>query len=380
MVTRPYRSSPTPRRALPALIALTLIILAAGIALRGLVWPKNPFAESDIQLTENYRLAGAHEGDLVIFARSILLTEGSRVEGKASLVGESVTAQGVVEGDVTLAGDTVLVGENAHVTGDLTAFGSVVTLAGRVDGDVHLNAQKVHLLASAQVTGTLTACAAQIEDQRSDATALAPCADAHDYGPFNALIALRSGGGLSAGTGGLFSTELFVLIGAPLLAGISALAVALFPRQMSRLEEAVRLRPRSLAGAGAALFGLLMGLLALMIILLALMPGLGLILMSLCVFGAAVFALLMAAAFATVSLAVGDWTLRRLAPAGATPLVTAVVGGLLVALFLGLVSLLPFGFLLAAALGAVISTAGIGAAVVTRFGTRSLRRSIFVQG
>ena len=154
----------------------------------------------------------------------------------------------------------------------------------------------------------------------------------------------------------------------------------MFPRQISHIEEAIRTRPRNLVSAGLATFLLLIGLSAALVLALALLPPLGLVLLPLYALLGLGLLVLTIAGLVTLSLVIGDWLVKRAARAPAPPLIAAAVGSLAMAIVLTVLALLPFGLIISLLSIAAVSSLGVGAALLTRMGTRPLRRSYFVQG
>jgi hypothetical protein len=163
------------------------------------------------------------------------------------------------------------------------------------------------------------------------------------------------------------------------LTGVSALAVAAFPRQISYIEEAILTMPRRVGQAGLLAVLLVIGVTAGVVLLLGVVPPLGLI--TLPVFGLAALVLLgmTVSGWITVALIVGNWLLRRMSR-GLPPLITVAIGSIVLFAIWHMLALLPFGVLIVLAAMAVLGTVGLGAVVATRLGTRPVRRRYFVQG
>jgi cytoskeletal protein CcmA (bactofilin family) len=361
-------------------IIFALIIL--GIIARQWVTAQEVSFGEGIKLNSDYRLDGTYEGDLAVFAGDITLAQESQVTGDASLIGGTISVNGSVDGDLTAVGDHVTLAPSSHVSGDLSLTAQEITLGGQVDGDASVSGERVTILPGARIAGDITPCAETVNDQRVDAAALQSCNVSQWFAPFQALIALRSRASTldlmhwSASGSALLTLAFTALV----LTGISTLAVTLFPRQISRIEEAIRTKPRGLGGAGFAVFALCFGVSAALVLALALLPPVGLLLLPVYLLVGLALLALVAAGLITLSLVIGDWLVRRLARAAAPPLVTVVVGSLALSALLTLVALLPFGYVIGLATVLALSSVGVGAALFTRLGTRPLRRSYFVQG
>jgi hypothetical protein len=235
----------------------------------------------------------------------------------------------------------------------------------RLGGDVRVSGEQLTVRQGAGVAGSLINCAAETQDYRLDSLEAVPCPASGEFAPFQRLIELRDlASGLPAAPPIVESEAVAValLLSGLGLVGFSTLVVAVFPLQISRIEDAIRARPRSLSGAGFAVFLLVIGLLAALIVALAALPPVGLLLIPVYLVAGLVFGGMFIAGLVTLALVFGEWLLRRLSRAGAPPLVMTAVGSMVLALGLWLVSLLPYGLVIAVlALVVVGSVAGGGA-------------------
>jgi hypothetical protein len=75
-------------------------------------------------------------GNLVVFGGSATLEEGSRVTGSIAVMGGSLDVNGEVNGSINIIGGSVFLGDTAHVRGDIVTVGGSVTRqpGARVDG------------------------------------------------------------------------------------------------------------------------------------------------------------------------------------------------------------------------------------------------------
>ena len=229
-----------------------------------------------ILVTDHYELTGTLDQSLVVAADTAALTESARVFGDAALVGRSaVTVDGQVQGDLTALGDTFTLGSAAQISGALSFMGQHATVNGTVEGDLTLVAEQITLGPQARISGRIAACGGQVDDQRVDAAALSACSQSDLMPRFEALQSLADvgAGGFSSGGALASFSSAFVL------AGLTALLAAAFPRRVRLAMEAVQAAPGYLTGAGClTLFGLAgFGLLALLV--LAFVPPLGLLLL-----------------------------------------------------------------------------------------------------
>ncbi len=261
------------------------------------------------------------------------MDDSSRVIGSAALVGDTIRVSGQVGGDLTALGSTLLIDPTTHVAGQASLVGTNVTLSGQIDGELYVSGETLTILPDTQVNGTLNACVKSIKDGRQNPAELS--CNHENFAPFTALIALRNSAVRdTAGTMIQISPAsalVLAIFGTVILAGTSALAVTLFPRQISHIEEALRARPRGFGGVGIAVYALMIGLFLVMIFVLAVVPPLGLLLIPLFLIFGLLLGILSLAGLITLALMLGDWVLRRRAARpGTPPLIAALVGSVII--------------------------------------------------
>lgn len=359
------------------LLAVVLLILSFGAR----QWVSGQVASLPLalHLDSDYTLTDTYSDDLIVVGENITLAPESRVLGDTSLIGNSITIEGAVEGDLTLVGDTLTLTENSHINSDASLMGSTITLGGLIEGDVRVTGETLNILPGTRISGELISCAETVANTGD--VALVACNEAQKFAPFEALVSLRNGTPqLEAAHFSASSSLLVLLLGSLALTGFSTLAVTVFPRQISHIEEAMRTRPRSLVGAGFATFLLIFGLGAALVFVLAVIPAIGLLILPIYALLGIALAILVIAGMVTLSMVLGDWLVRRLMRAVAPPLITAAVGSLVLSSVLSVMALLPFGFLISLTLVGAVSSVGVGASLLTRLGTRPLHRSYFIQG
>ncbi len=358
--------------------AAILVVLGLALGLRAQV-TQRVMPDNNVILQPSYLLSGAHDADLVVLGSSVGLSAGSDVSGNAALVGEFLTISGTIDGSLTAIGDTITLEPMAHVRGDVNLMGDSLIVAGRIDGNLVVNGGSLILHPSAQIAGTISTCVGAVDNPLN----LAIGCTSPSSEPFAWLIALRNSALpealLTVGTPSLGALAL-AAFGALGLVGTSVLAVTFFPRQISHIEEALRTRPRSFAGVGIASYALAVGLFFALTFLLALFPPLGLLLVPIFLLFGLALLLLALSGLITLSVILGDWLLRRSSRVPQPPLVAALAGSCALSLAFGALSLLPFGLVISAALLCLVSSAGLGASMYTRVGTRPAGRTYFVQG
>ncbi len=363
--------------------AAVIVVLVLTTLARQIVAGRDVVDENNIIAQEDYRLNDTHSGDLVVFGSNINLAETSHVTGSAAFVGDTVRASGQIGGDLTAVGSTLLIDPSAHIAGQASLVGKNITLGGQIDGDLYVSGETLTILPDTQINGTLNACFQSIKDGRANPGDLS--CNHENFAPFTALIALRNSA-VRDTAGAMIqlspvSALVLAVFGTVLLAGASMLAVTLFPRQISHIEEALRARPRGFGGVGIAVYVLGIGLFLVLIFALAVVPPLGLLLIPLFLIVGLLLGILSLAGLITLALMLGDRVLRRRsARMGTPPLIAALVGSVIISVLLAGIALLPFGFVLSFLALNVLNVGGLGAALFTRAGTRPLRRSYFVTG
>lgn len=366
------------------LIIIAFIIglfVLAGLARPRLSPPPMP-AQGSVQFSDYYRLDETWTDSLFVAAKTIDLGENSRVDGDVALVGDDITINGAIDGDVAITGDSLTLGPNAQISGDMIVVGGNIVFSAnsRVDGDVAVSGKQLTIDPAAQVNGELSACVDRVSDGRVSSITPVACSDPAAGSALQFINAVASRWPVFATTNwatvGLASSALLSLI----LAGLGTLGVMVFPRHISHIEEAIRTRPRNLVVTGLMTFLAIIGFGAGFIVLLAVIPPLGVLLIPVLLILAVVFLGVTLAGLITLSIVFGEWLLSRRTTASWPPVVTAIVGSVVLSILLHLPVLVPYGGLISLAVVALLSAVAIGAALSTRLGTRPVRRSYFVQG
>jgi hypothetical protein len=337
------------------LLGLTLLV---ALARRG----ELPTTPDPVSLNaDGFRVGGEQEDLVQIGASPITLLPDTVVAGDAALIalgGQPVVVDGSVAGDLTIIGGDVTLNPKSVVSGDAFIIGGQISLLGQIDGDVSLSGDRLMVGEGAVISGVIDSCDIR-EVSAPAALETSTCAPIEAFSPaFSFLGALVSG---------------------VLFAGISTLAVIIFPRQIAQMEDAMRRRPLRLTGAGVALGALAIGITAAIALVTTALPLLGLVgvpLFLLMTLGLGVMTL-----FGGVPIYIlfGDWLLARLR-VQAPPLVAVLVGAVSITLVLALLSTIPVVMWFAAILWLLLVALSLGTAFDTRLGTRNRQRSYFVQG
>ncbi len=334
---------------------------------------------------QSYSLNTTVSDDVVAFAERIRLERSSIIDGDAALVGSSVDIFGTINGDLAVMSERVHIHPGAAITGDATLLVSGVVLDGRVDGVVNVRGESLEIMPGAQLDADVFACAANIDDNRDDARRVRPCSQSPEIEDFSPEIDwenadIRLPVGLSLGSPQSPLTALVLsLLGSLAFSGLAILAVVIFPRQISHIEEAILLNAPRLGGIGLLLFLFAIGVSFAVFVVLAVLPPLGLIVVPLYLLAGLIFFGMILAGWITVTLLCGQLLLRRI-NLKLPPLLMAVAGNFALVIIWHVLMLIPFTRPLAVLLLLALLAVGVGATALTRLGTKPLHRSYLVQG
>ncbi|MGD2176422.1 MAG: polymer-forming cytoskeletal protein [Anaerolineae bacterium] len=125
-----------------------ILVWLAAVLLGGLLLPAMPAAAGSappddgvVIFNEDYTLAEdeALDGDLVVFSGDATLESGSRINGNAVVWNGSADVNGVVEGNLVISNGGIQLREDAHVQGDVVCSWNCDIereVGARVDGDI----------------------------------------------------------------------------------------------------------------------------------------------------------------------------------------------------------------------------------------------------
>src|SRR5579871_4986093 len=110
--------------------AVAAVLVLAALAHHAVTQRETP--DRNVIVDANYQLTGTHDDNLVVAGSNVILTQGSSVNGDASLVGDTIRVNGQVNGDLTALGKNLFLDPNAQINGDARFMGTNVTIAGSV--------------------------------------------------------------------------------------------------------------------------------------------------------------------------------------------------------------------------------------------------------
>lgn len=307
-----------------AVLLLFVLLVALALPTRALAAPVSQRLLDKVVFGENYTLQEGEtlSGDLIVFGGNVTMEKGAHVEGNVVVMGGNLTAEGVVEGDLLIVGGSVKLAETSLVEGNVTAMG------GWVDKRP-----------GAEVRGEITT-----QNQRSDIGV----SFGNEWTMPGAMV--------------VFSPvwdALWMLFSTFVMAALAILVVMVLPAHTERVARTAFSQPIVSGGMG------LLTLVATPFVLLMMVITLLLIIAT----PLAVAALLATMVFGWVAL--GLEVGKRLAATLKSDWHPALAAGLgtfaITFVAMGVDKLVPcIGF----ALGLLVASVGLGAVVLTRFGTR----------
>jgi len=308
-----------------------LLALVALVALPGVAYASSDAlpALDEVVFGHDYTLPSgrAIDGDLVVLGGNLTMEQGSRVTGQVAVIGGDATISGHVQGDLVVVGGAAYLQPSSIVDGDLVVpTGGIVAEPG------------------SQVLGN------QVSDFNF------PWGEEWNRNPGRITTVpnevMRTGG---RGWGGDFVWLVFRSVG---MATVALLLVLFMQPYMKRVADTLTAQPPLAAGVGllsivaAGAATVMLAVTLLLIPVAALIP----------------FVLVVAWGFGWISL--GLEVGRRLSQgfqAVWSPALQAALGTFTLTFAIGVVSWIPcLGWIL----GVVVGLAGLGAVVLTRFGSQ----------
>ena len=261
--------------------------------------------------------------DVVVLGGALDVRAGGRIDGDVTVFGGNSSVDGRIDGNLAMVGGNLTLGSEAVVDGDLVTFGGNVT----------------------QDEGAV------IRGERIQGSWFNISRPTTPVSPLVPRLYLPSGWNNFENW---FSGLVSVVMSAAALIALGLLLFYLLPRQMAVIEQTVRSAPAASLGVGLLTLIVLPIILALLVIICIGIP-------------VAVLVALMAVAagicgWIVVGTMLGRWMLAAL-KARAAPALDVVAG-------VGTLSLLSAVPCAGWLLSLVVVTAGLGAVVLTRFGTR----------
>lgn len=301
------------------------------------------------------------KGDLLLVNSTGVLEEGSIVNGDVVVIGGTIHIYGNVKGNLLIFGGETTTEESSTINSDVSLTGGSLLVGGNILGDISSIGGVISFSDTAVVKGNITSFAGSIDrtnladlQGRIIGTATDRLWQEDDPSslPVNIFTDLESTLKIPF--------KIFLIL---LWSGLGALMVLIFPNALQRVSKAIIDQP--LACTGIGLFTIIIGVAASLTILL---------LPIICLFSPIFISVLIFGKIG-LGLAVG----KKIEPSFSSPISPAIIAGigiLLIELVSLLLDLIPCVGWIG---GFVLSIIGIGAAVVTVFGTRPYPRMVFTQ-
>jgi hypothetical protein len=310
------------KRFLVVLLSITavLLLLPARPAHAAPLQEDEVIFGDSLTLVEGERI----DGDLVIIGGELTMRVDSRVDGSVTVVGGPADVNGRIDGDLVVVGATIDLGENARVDGDVVSIGGRVEKApGAQTGDVVQGLDLENIRAWRDIRLPFTS---------------------PDVG-FRPRSVIWS--------------TITTLGGSFLLALLGMVIVALWPSQTNEVGRTIVSAPVPSTGLGCLIYPLALSLALFILITICLAPFVPVV----------VLLLIVAILFGWIALGslFGRWLARALGWHTASPVAATGLGVFALSILGAIVGAIPC---LGSLLVLFISSAGLGAVVLSRFGTQ----------
>ena len=328
---------------------LWLFVLLAALLLVpvSVAYAQGPDTGGKVLFSGSYTLASGDvmKGDLIVFGGDAVVEMDATVEGNVVVFGGTADVDGHVEGDATVIGGQLKLGPHAVVEGNAVSIGGSLERhpSAEVEGDI------VQGLGIDREDGGITIPGIPQLSFPFDET---PQIDVQPPQP-------RLGGWLA----GFFLSGLSAVAWAAILAALGVLMVIFLPRHTERVRETAASNP--LLSFGVGLLAIILGipvivLLAITICLIPLALALGLALTIAWFFG-----------WLALGWLIGERLLKALKVSQPNPVLEAVVGIVILTLIWRAPLIIPcLGFLVSSVLWLIVGSIGLGAVILTRFGSQ----------
>ena len=270
--------------------------------------------------------------------------------GMVVLDGEHTFSQGErVEGILLLLDGEVVVAEGAAISEAVYIINGRITIAGQVSGDVSVIGGELDLAPGAMIGGDLNIGGGTVER--------APSATVRGQVNYGSGIEIPIELERERQPPG--DAILQSLVSGLLLGVLAWLGARFLPRPIARVSETTLRYP--LVSGSLGLLAAVVGLVLLV------MMAFTIVLIPVTILGLLLALFIVVYAWIAYGSALGRWLARRL-PWSLSPPLSAFIGALLFMLATGILELIP---VVGPTLSLLISVAGVGAVLLSRFGTRS---------
>lgn len=328
---------------------------------------QGPFTGGRFVVGENFTLKSGEsiDGDLVVFGGSVTLESGSTVDGNVAVFGGSAVVDGTVNGDLAAMGGSVTV--NGTIDGDVAAFGGSVKVneGATVGGDMVSFGGSSSIAEGATVQGRIK----DGEFGHGDAVPpVPPVAPVMPAAPSFEFDHGDGGSSIFGWIGRIISDIVWTIALLITLSLISWLVAAFMPEQMMSVRRTLIESTAASFGVGliTILVSVVMGIVLLITICLAFVPIIGWIFLAI----ASLFG------WIVIGQILGERLLAASGRQDSSFIFSSVVGVIVLTLLTNMpvVGQIPcLGWVLGfvgGVVGMLLSLAGLGAVLLTRFGFR----------
>jgi Polymer-forming cytoskeletal len=348
-------------------VVLGVMALGAGVRQALLANPTITIDENTVYSAEPITVTDTRDDIVLMSQQGITLSSDSHITGHATLISFSdaaVTIDGRIDGDVIIFASNVVLGPNSDLRGKLDLVGGNVVLQGSATGRVQANVATLNIAETATFSGEVTMCApteTQINDQRDVPLELAPCPE------INTDAFVRD-------------SLIFSAITSVVMLGLSALAVASYPRRIAIIEDVIQRKRWRSFFVGLAIWALVIGGAVLVMVGFAIVEPLGIVLLFAYLLLLLIVFIMGCAGWITLSMMFGAWLTSRFSGQPIPPMVVAFFGTVILSLVFTISSFIPYLDIVFTVVWFAMSALGMGATYLMWFGRRSQRRNYFVQG
>ncbi len=298
---------------------------------------------------DNYTLANGEtlDGSLTVMGGNVTLEEGSTVTKDVAVIGGNVSASGAIQGDLVVIGGNVSLKSGAVVEGDVNSIGGNLNR----DPGSTIKGEVLHGLQFNGADNANIPWSSFLPFLRLRAPEITQTPSLPRENPGSWLLAY-------------FLHGLSAIAWAALMAVIGVLVAVLLPQHAGRVSTTVHESPLVSFGTGCLTWALGIPILILLAITICLLP-LSLI-VSLLLVVAGLFG------WVAVGWVIGKKALEALRSDNPTPILEVVVGVVLLTLLWQMPRVIPcIGWLFSLGVGVLAGSIGLGAVLLTRFGTRA---------
>ncbi len=301
-----------------------------------------------------------HDGDVVLFGQNYTLGEGETLNGSLAVFGGNIEIEedAEVNGSAAIFGGNFSIAEGTAINGDIAVFGGNLSISGEIEGDIVIFGGQALLEEDAIVNGDIATFGGQVTQEpgaevTGDITENAPpSVDVPETPDVPAAPEINVNVNPFWNAVGKFGQALVI-------AAIGMLLTLFLQPQLDRAANTIVRQPLVAGGYGLLAFIVLPVVLLVMTITIILIPVVAIVVML----------VPLAWLFGVIALGqeVGDRFAKAIHQVWA-PVLSTGFGTFLLLLVVGFIELIPCVGWIPSALVALL---GIGATIMTVFGTRN---------